>query len=47
MCFCQENVRVKGKVIYYPIYMITFFEQIQAEESIFKFDLAGLKSTNP
>ena len=45
--FCQENVQVKGKVIYYPIYMITFFEQIQAEESIFKFDLAGLKSTNP
>ena len=40
--FCQENVQVKGKVIYYPIYLITFFEQMQAEESIFKFDLAGL-----
>ena len=43
--FCQENVQVKGKVICYPIYLITFFEQMQAEESIFKFDLAGLKST--
>jgi len=40
--FCQENVQIKGRVIYYPIYMITFFEQVQAEESIFKFDLTGL-----
>ena len=30
--FCQENVQTKGKVIYYPIYMITFFKQVQAEE---------------
>ena len=44
--FCQENVQIKDRVVYYPIYLITFFEQMQAEESIFKFDLAGLKSTN-
>ena len=41
--FCQENVQVKDKVIYYPIYMIAFFEQMQAEENVFKFDLAGLQ----
>ena len=40
--FCQENVQTKGRVIYYPIYMITFFEQIQAEEKVYKFDLTGL-----
>ena len=27
--FCQENVQTKGRVIYYPIYMITLgFPQI-------------------
>ena len=40
--FCQENIQIKGRVIYYPIYMITFFEQIQAEEKVYKFDLTGL-----
>ena len=40
--FCQENVQTKGRVIYYPIYMITFFEQTQAEEKVYKFDLTGL-----
>ena len=40
--FCQENVHTKGNVVYYPIYMITFFEQIKAEDNIYKFDLTGL-----
>ena len=40
--FCQENVLTKGRIIYCPIYMITFFEQIHAEENIYKFDLTGL-----
>ena len=40
--FCQENVRTKGRVTYYPIYMIAFFEQIQAEEKVYKFDFVGL-----
>ncbi|MBR6031653.1 MAG: ATP-binding protein [Bacteroidaceae bacterium] len=40
--FCQENVLRKGKNTYYPIYMITFFEQIQTKEEVFKFDLTGL-----
>jgi hypothetical protein len=40
--FCQENVQVNGPVTYYPIYMITFFEQIQTKEEVYKFDLNGL-----
>ena len=40
--FCQENVQTKGSVTYYPIYMITFFEQIQTKEEVYKFDLSGL-----
>lgn len=40
--FCQENVRNKGRVIYYPIYMITFVEQVQTGEKVYKFDLTGL-----
>ena len=40
--FCQENVQTKGRVIYYPIYMITFFKQTHAEEKVYKFDLTGL-----
>ena len=40
--FCQENVKTKDRVIYYPIYMITFFEQVQVEEKVYKFDLTGL-----
>jgi len=40
--FCQENVRNKGRVIYYPIYMIAFVEQVQTEEKVYKFDLTGL-----
>ena len=42
--FCQENVYSKGKITYYPIYMITFLEQVQSEEMVYKFDLTGLKS---
>lgn len=44
--FCQENVHTKGKITYYPIYMITFFRQIQTEENVYKFDLTGLKGLN-
>lgn len=40
--FCQENLRIKGKITYYPIYMITFFEQIRAEDEVYEFDLTGL-----
>lgn len=40
--FCQENIHTKEKIIYYPIYMITFFENIQAEEKVYRFDLTEI-----
>lgn len=40
--FCGENVQTKGRVVYYPIYMISFLEQTQTEEKVYKFDLTGL-----
>ena len=40
--FCGKNVQTKGRAIYYPIYMIPFLEQVQAEEEVYKFDLTGL-----
>ena len=40
--FCQENIHTKEKISYYPIYMITFFENIQAEEKVYRFDLTGI-----
>lgn len=41
--FCQENVQTKGNITYFPIYMITFFKQIQVEPKEYKFDLTGLE----
>ena len=41
--FCMENVRVNGKVTYFPIYMTAFLEQNQSEERIYQFDLTGLR----
>ncbi len=43
--FCQENVFRKDKNTYYPIYMITFFRQIETKEEVYKFDLTGLQGT--
>ena len=40
--FCQENIHTKEKISYYPIYMITFFENIQAEEKVYRADLTGI-----
>ncbi len=41
--FCQDNVQVRGNVIYYPIYMMAFFEQLRLGDAIYKFDLTGLR----
>ena len=41
--FCQENVFTKQNIIYFPIYLIAFFEQINVEDATFKFDLTGLR----
>ncbi|MGN1246912.1 MAG: DUF4143 domain-containing protein, partial [Muribaculaceae bacterium] len=42
--FCQDNVRTKGRITYYPIYMVAFFTQISTKETLYKFDLTGLTS---
>lgn len=42
--FCQDNLQVKGNIVYCPIYMITFLEQAHTQESVYKFDLTGLTS---
>lgn len=41
--YCQDNLQVKGNIVYFPVYMLMFFEQNQIEDGIFKFDLKGLK----
>ena len=42
--FCLDNLHVKDNYIYLPIYMIAFVTQIPVEETIYKFDLTGLKA---
>ena len=45
--FCQDNVHTIGRITYYPIYMVAFFNQISTKETLYKFDLTGLTSPNP
>ena len=42
--FCNENVQVKERVAYLPIYMIAFLEQQPVADHVYKFDLTGLKA---
>lgn len=41
--FCQDNVEVRNKTVYWPIYMLMFIDQPKLDDLIVKFDLAGLK----
>ena len=41
--FCYDNVQVKELVVYFPLYMIAFLEQLPVADNIYKFDLTGLK----
>jgi len=43
MVFCQDNVKVEGKTVYLPIYMLMFLQQPKLDDLIVKFDLTGLK----
>lgn len=36
--FCQENVEVRGRITYFPIYMIAFLEQMTVGENVYRFD---------
>lgn len=40
--FSQENIHIKGNIIYLPIYLIAFMEQVQVDENIYSFSLKGL-----
>ncbi len=41
--FNNDNLRVAGKIVYAPIYMVMFLEKNQAAPSYYKVDLSGLK----
>lgn len=40
--FCQDNVSVREKAVYLPIYMLMFLDQPKLDDLIIKFDLTGL-----
>ena len=42
--FCNENVHVKDRVTYLPIYMIAFLRQMDVDENVYHFDLKGLST---
>lgn len=42
--FCQDNVQTKGRITYFPIYLVAFLKQPQPEDRIFTFNLTGLNS---
>ena len=45
LVFCQENIRVKERLVYLPIYMLMFLEHDKNDDLTYRFDLTGLKST--
>ncbi len=43
LVFCQENVQVKERLVYLPIYMTMFLLHEKDEDLTYHFDLTGLK----
>ena len=41
--FCQENIQVKNRLVYLPIYMLMFLQHEQNNDLTYQFDLTGLK----
>ena len=41
--FCQENIQIKNRLVYLPIYMLMFLQHEQNNDLTYRFDLAGLK----
>lgn len=42
--FCNDNISVNGKIVYYPVYMIMFLEKKQLDENfIYKIDMDILR----
>lgn len=43
LVLCQENTRIKGCLVYLPIYMTMFLQQENNDELTYQIDLTGLK----
>ena len=41
--FCQENIQVKNRLVYLPVYMLMFLQHEQNDDLTYQFDLTGLK----
>ena len=41
--FCNDNLRVAGKMVYAPVYMVMFLEKDNAVPSFYEVDLSGLQ----
>lgn len=41
--FCQENIQIKNRLVYLPIYMLMFLQHEQNNDLTYQFDLTGLK----
>lgn len=41
--FCNDNLRVEGKLVYAPIYMVMFLEKSNAAPTYYKVDLSMLQ----
>lgn len=41
--FCQENIQIKNRLVYLPIYMLMFLQHEQNNDLSYQFDLAGLR----
>ena len=39
--FCQENIQIKNRLVYLPIYMLMFLQHEQNNELTYQFDLTG------
>ena len=42
--FCQENIQVKDRLVYLPIYMLMFFQHEQNDDLTYRFDMTGLNN---
>ena len=40
--FNNDNLKVVGKIIYAPIYMVMFLEKVNYAPTFYKIDLSGL-----
>ena len=41
--FCNDNIKIVNKTIYYPIYMLMFLQIPELDDVVFPFDMTGLK----